>query len=345
MADLFNTIEVNPTDAEKLRKHLELIKQSQDSSSELGQAIGTAVEQFNQFFLDYGKPYFTAHELRLNETPQSEVYNENMQTLSQDIDRLYSSLVSASSTTLTAYNYATTVSNQVKTNAQIAASKVLDLNILNNFTKGAVIIAGDDFVNADKIDGSFGVETSRAELLNGASSITLARTGSEIVSTPDTRITVTPVLPVTAGTKIGTDPTPLNLERFYEGKFYAEIGDIRPEGANLNLQYIVDPQKIPGRAVETTVDGVVDEDRSTEISPEEALARADGVGYFAIISATEEEKQAVRRRMIDNNPATFWEAEVVFSAEPLIDPLQTDRQFSVKGAEISRKGVEEEGNN
>lgn len=331
MADVFNAVEIDPSDSDKLLKHLEKIKEVQASSSELAEAVGAAMEEFRKFFLNYGQPYFTAHTLDLNATPESALYNENIETLVEDLERLYKMVSSAAGSSLTSYNFAAMVANEVKNSAELSASKVLDLSILSDFVKGTTIVAGDDFINADKIDSDYPVETTTAELINGASSIGLKTVDVQIVSGPGTKISVTPVLPAGPDGSVNTDPTPQNLERFYEGKYYAPVGQQNPEGGKLDIKYIVDPSALPGIITETsenggessfqaTADGLSED--LTDISDDTAQDILDGnIGFFAITPATEEQKSAIRGRMTDGNPDTWWECEFVFESEPLIDPF------------------------
>ncbi|RMG74286.1 MAG: hypothetical protein D6710_01850 [Nitrospirae bacterium] len=333
MSDLFSAIDINPADLNKLREHLEKIREAQANGGDLYAVVGEAAEQFNKFFKLYGLPYFTAHKLYTNDTPSSEVYNENIISLANDLERLYSALTVASESTTTAYNFVSVVTNEVKNSAEIAASKVLDLNILNGFNKGSVIVAGDDFIDSSKIDSSVGVETTQAEILEGGAAIALKRVDSVIISQPETTtITITPLAPTGPAGKVNTDPTPGNVQRIYEGMFYAPLGEMRPEGGTLKLTYIADPSKIPDTAVTTTVNGQVDESQSTEVSAQEAQDQVKGIGFFAIMPATEEEKQAIRKRMLDGNPDTFWEIEFVYDTEPLITAAEVESTEKVISA-------------
>jgi hypothetical protein len=196
MTDTYAAIELSQDDSDRIREHLEHIKASQAESGDLNNSVGVAAQEFNKFFADYGKPYFTGHKLQRNDTASSKTYNENLTTLDQDTNRLYSMVSSLARSTLAAYNYASVVTKEVLNQAAFSASKVLDLNILNKFTKGSVIVAGDDFVDDSKIDTSIGIQTTQAELINGPSSLSLARLSALNVADPNTtKISITPLLP------------------------------------------------------------------------------------------------------------------------------------------------------
>lgn len=324
MPDIFEAIEVNPADSLSIKKHLEAIRLAQAEDGDLLSAVNAAIKEFNQYFLHYGEPRFSNNKLRRNETPTSEIYNENLETLSDDIEQLYAMLESLADTTIGAFNYAAVVAEEISQEAQIAASRVLDLNIISNFVKGTTIVAGDDFVDSKKIDFTIGVDTTQAVVLGGANAISLEVQISENVSSPDTIITITPVMPAGDSDKVNTDPTPQNLERFYEGSYYEVVGQQRPAGGQLKMKYIVDPADIPpGTVSKTFADGsLVGQvgDSAEILAANKLLAGDGGIGFYAIVPPTAEELAAMRARMIDGNPSTFWECEFVFGTPSLIDP-------------------------
>lgn len=321
--DVYSVIKLNPSDALKIKQHLEKIKEAQTNNPEAESAISSASEQFNTFFANYGDPYFTAHELKRNDTPRSQLYNENLTTLSDDFQRLYASLESAAESTLSAFNFTTIISKEISDQANASASKVLDLNILNGFTKGQVIVAGDDFIDLSKVDSAAGIDTSAAEILEGANALALKRVASVPVTNPNVSVTITPVKPIGQNGKVNTDPTPLNLERFYEGKFYSYIGQQEPEGGALQLKYVVNPADIPSSISTTTVNGQP-VDAQAQIGAETLAKQAQAnSNFYAVVPATEEQKAALRAKMFDGNPDTYWQCEYVYKTEPLIDPLDS----------------------
>jgi hypothetical protein len=314
MSDLFSAIEVSPLEIEKITKHLEKIRQSQGDDSDLMTAVSAAIDEFNKFFLNYGKPYFPADKLLRNETAQSSKYNGNFEALTEDLDRLYTMVESAAETSLAAFNFATVTAKEINESSAIAASKVLDLNIIKNFVKGRVIVAGDDFLNGDKVDFTIGVDTTQADILKGSSAMSLTITDAEIITNEDTSISITPFLPIGDSDAVNTEPTPGNLKRFYEGQYYAPIGEMRPAGGSLSLEYIADPSTLEIGTTEETVDGKVG--LPTEESEEK-------VGFFAIVPPDEDRLKLARKKMLDGNPSTFWECEFVYEVPDLIEPFNT----------------------
>lgn len=319
--DVFQAIEIPPLTSERIKYHLARINEAQSGTGDLSAAVAEAISEFNDFFLNYGKPYFKVNKFHKNVgTPRSEEYNETLETLKADLERLYEMTESAAKATVAAYNYSTITAEEIKNLATQASSKVLDLKILNDFVKGTTIVAGDDFIDHSKIDTTVQPETAQADLLEGASAVGLQATGVEKVSRPDnTTIRITPVAPTINGEDgehVNTEPTPGNIQRFYEGHFYAPIGEQRPEGGTLKFKYIVDPANLPPELVtQIKTNGQVTED--------EGIAEAQhtvehGVGFYAVVPSSEEKLDGIRLKMLDGNPDTFWEAEYVFRVPPLL---------------------------
>jgi len=338
MTDSYNAVEITPRDADKIKRHLEKIQEAQSNNPELNSAITAAITEFNKFFLNYGKPGFTANKLLKGDPPKSELYNENLETLDEDFNRLYASLAAVEAVSLEAYNYSAIVTNEITNSANVASSKVLDLNIINDFNKGEVIVAGDDFVNSDKIDTTVGVETIRADLLEGAGSISLKRIELQTVSNPNTKVEITPISPAGQAGNVVSSPTPDNLERFYEGKFYAYMGELEPEGGTLDLQYLVAPAAVNPEPEETATAGNIIsaiEKLKSKKSNTAVIEANKGKGFYAVVQASEEQKQLERAKMFDNDPSTYWQAEYVYATAPLIDPFED----IVEDEEANTEGV------
>lgn len=322
MKDIFSVITLDPGTAERIKQHLNKIKESQLTSNEASSVISSAADEFNEFFKSYGEPSFIGNTFNRNDTAVSSLYNENLSSLGNDLSRLYSSLRAANSSLLTAFNYTNIVTREITNKATLSSSKVLDLSILNGFQKGTAIVAGDDFVDASKIDTSIGIETSQAEILEGSNAIALKRASAESILNPSVSISITPVMPIGSNGQVNTSPTPNNLERFYEGKFYAPIGQQESEGGALKFKYIVDPADIPAGPTNVTVtqNGKPIDSPDTNSSS----SSANGIGFYAIVGSSEEDKNNLRLRMLDGNPDTYWQCEFVYKTEPLIDPSENN---------------------
>lgn len=115
---------------------------------------------------------------------------------------------------------------------------------------------------------------------------------------------------------VGGIPRTDNTNRYYEGNFYNFMGEARPEGGQWHIDErpykISDEQLNASQTFDTTNDPF---DPSTQegyiagtaMRPQDLLLFDRG--------ASEAEKNAIRRRMFDENSASFWEAEYVKKIE------------------------------
>jgi hypothetical protein len=197
---------------------------------------------------------------------------------------------------------------------------VLDLNILNQFTRSDTIVAGDDFKNLDYVDTSAGTASTQAELLLDGGGVGLAKIGLQDIVDENTKVKVTPLSPVgQTESKVNTSPTPGNFERFYEGNYYNFIGQARPEGGEFNLRYVSDPSEkdytpdVPKGDIQpfntSNPAGFID-----QVKP--GKKRIDGTddpdSYFLDFGAPEEAKEVYRLKMFDKDPNSFWECEYLY---------------------------------
>lgn len=317
MSDIPNIIDSNNLEnSQNIIDHLNNIKAEVSNNPDLVNSISKAIDEFNKFFLRYGKSSFSANKLLKNDIPSSELYNENLRTLASDLNYILNSLKSNASLTVTTYNFASIVSKEISNLAEIASSKVIDLSIINNFIKGSFIVAGDDFKDNSKIDLNIESSIDKASLLDGGNGIILSKTGIVSVGKDDVKITITPVMPAGTDGKVNISPTFDNLERFYEGSYYNFIGQQRPEGGKLNIKYLINPSDIKAVTSVTTKNGeIISENKTTD---------QGNLSFYAVVPASEEDKQEIRKRMMDGNPTTFWECEYVYETEPLIDPFDKE---------------------
>lgn len=287
----------------KLKASIDKVLVNIDGSSDGSVVLSQAMASFKEFFDGLSEPEFKPEEFRTGDTPSSISYNNNLRAIYNDIARFYNELKNLSNLQVKSFNYSQVVINEIKNRANALSSIVLDLNILNNFTRGDVLVAGDDFLNLDKIDVGAGISSTQAEIVSNGSGLSLARSGSNnLTSDPRIKVEVLPLSPQSKGLNnqdvVNTKPTPGNFGRFYEGNYYNFLGLARPEGGRFNIQYIIDPKSV--KAVSDT------ETDTTK-------------GIFLEYGASEEEKAQARLAMFDNNPDTFWECEYVIRlANPLI---------------------------
>lgn len=301
----------------RLRDSLDALS-NRTNNSDGSVILSEAMSLFKDYFDNLSEAEFKPIELKTGDTPRSEDYNNNLRAIFNDINRFYKEINNLSSSNLKSYNFSQIVINEIKQRASEVSSIVLDLNILNNFTRGDVIIAGEDFNNLDNADKSAVTSSSRAELLSGGSGITLARSGSEVLTDdPRIKVEIIPISPTSSSSAVNTAPTPGNFNRFYEGDYYNLLGFARPEGGKFNIRYVMANNPASTNPSEDLVDIQDPNDPA-------AVNNAGLQGLFLDYGASEEDKAANRRKMFDNNPDTFWECEYVVKLNnPLIPDVST----------------------
>lgn len=290
----------------KLENALDRLKEDDNVDGTINEKLGTALSLFKTYFNTLEDPEFNPIHLRKGDTASSEDYNKNLKSIYNDLSRYYEELQNFNQASIKAYNYSQVVIDEIRKKAAQLSSIVLDLRILSNFTRGDVIVAGDDFLNQDYIDNGTAGGSLKAEILPGSAGLSLARNGTNSLSArASTEIEVLPIAPSSSQgsstASVNTAPTPGNIERFYEGSYYGFIGEARPEGGEFNLQTIVD--------IDSTTGASTGQSQPTD----QTIVLEYG--------ASEESKNIARLNMIDNNPDTFWECEYLVKLE---DPLQND---------------------
>ena len=239
----------------KLRTVLDKINDrlsNQDNLS-INNALAELNSSFKKFFSTLGDPEFEPKEFKTGEPATSELYNSNLKGIFDDLDRFYKEIRTLSDAQLSSFNYSQIVIQEVTKKADSLASIVLDLNILNNFTRGDVIVAGDDFRNTQYIDSEIGIASELAELMPNGAGLSLARNDARNIASQAT-IDIIPLEPgQEGGVSVNTVPTAGNIARFYEGNYYNFLGFARPEGGKFNIRHTYVPppepeeeEKLPG---------------------------------------------------------------------------------------------------
>jgi len=336
MADSSQIISDSQSSVIKLQNSLQQLVDRVKPTSDSNEILGEALTLFKTFYSELGSPEFIPIEFKNGDTARSELYNLNLSRIFNDISRFYKELNNLAQSNIKSFNYAQVVVQEVKKRAEAVASMVLDLNILNNFTRGDVIVAGDDFINKDYIDTGAGLGSTPAEIISNGSGVGLAKASSVNLTENDrVKIEVLPISPakekniVTDVRTVNTKPTPGNFERFYEGNYYNFLGAARPEGGEFNIQFTIDPNQLKN---------IEEVSKNGEVTQK---AQEQTKGVFLEYGASEEARALARKRMIDGNPDTFWECEyVVKLTNPLVpdptDSMVTDEQVeNPEGSEYS----------
>lgn len=329
----------------KLKNALEELSSRSENTSDANSLLSEATALFRNFFENIADPEFTPLEFKKGDTPRSKDYNDNLQKIYNDISRFYIELINLTNVNIKSFNFSQVVIAEINKRARGVASIVLDLNILSNFTRGDIIVAGDDFMNLEKVDTSAGLGSSQAEIVSSGAGLSLARAESNNLSLDNkTTIEVFPIAPAISNAQgveaVNVEPTIGNVRRFYEGNYYNFLGAARPEGGYFNIQFILDPENLNP----ILIDGATPEEPGPENEEGEATSVPgpppnDDVGMFLEYGASEESKKRARRAMLDNNPTTFWECEYNIRLQ---DPLIPDIHSEVVTVE---ENVEPDGEN
>lgn len=282
-----------------------------------------------------GKPTFDPIYLVKDTDPNPEDWNLNLQRLQSDLEAAFEEDQQVKQLQADALNASVLASKELQNRAALAQSYITDLRLLHGQLEQEVIIAGDDFANTDRIDFGFPLESPQAEVNVLQGIVTLKRTEALNVVSPNAKIEVAPIAPAEAASRA---PTPLNDKRFYEGRFYASIGEARPEGGRWHLEERVKPGVVvPGSSTVFKID--VNENNVGDGSvfdqfPDlatEAAARPQGFPLnpddIVVIDrgGTLDELTAFRKRMVDGNADTFWECEYVLHKPQLDDYVEQSR--------------------
>jgi hypothetical protein len=316
---------------EKLRAALQELRERTAGSTALSEILGEALAVFKRFYQELGDPEFRPHYLETGDTPRSEVYNLNLSQLDADIGRFYAEVSSLAQAQVASFNYANIVNAEITRRADALASRVLDLKILSDFTRGDVLIAGDDFRSLENVDNASASGAPKAEKMLGTGGMSLRRKDNRNISRGDTDVEILPLSPADTGGGVNSKATPGNLKRFYEGQYYSFVGQARPEGGSFNIKFLLRPVEDvpveegenagdvgqPKRTTEKDAQGVthVTVDDSEKYSNQNA-------GFFVELGANENANKLTRTRMFDGDPSTFWEAEYVYHIPtPLIEDV------------------------
>ena len=284
--------------------------------------------------------------METGDNPRSEVYNLNLSQLDADISRFYKEISTIAEAQVKSFNFAKIVNEEITKRADQLASTVLDLKILSDFTRGDVIIAGDDFRNLDNVDSGAASGAPKAEKMFGSGGMALRRTSNRSLTNRGTKVEILFIPPVapqpvapqgldpdadpnstppssnkggataadTGDNQGTTKPTPGNLQRFYEGNYYNFMGQARPEGGHFNIKYQLQPDLDKKAKVTVTKDPTAGGGGgSTHTTTDDSdMYSTQNAGFYVELGATEGVKRQSRTRMFDDDPSTFWEAEYVY---------------------------------
>jgi hypothetical protein len=292
---------------------------------------------FDRVLPRLGRPTFQPTYLAWDADPDPELWNLNLERIEEDLTNLFAEVDELRALRMETANAAALAAKELSEKANLAKSLVADLRLTGGQLGQEVIVASDDFQNLDKIDVGFPTQYPLAEVNTLQGAVTLKRTESVNVVTADATVEITPILPdaLVGLPDQGRLPTPENLMRFYEGRFYAPLGEGRPEGGRWHLEEKVRPGvvvtddsavfMIDTEAGEGIFDQFPDLRRAADerpqgfpLRPEDVLVLDRGASLVELLEQ--------RKRMLDADGESFWEAEFVVDAKALDDLVAAREQ-------------------
>lgn len=306
------------------------------STGTLHDAVQGVFNIASKMLPNIGKPIFDPKYLVEDADPEPWAWNDNIESIEDDLRLLFEEIEEVRQLRAEVSNAATITSKELEEKANLAQSLLTDLRLTSGQLEQELIVATDNFLDDSKIDGDFPLQFPDAEINTMQGAVTLKRTQALNVIGENVQVQVTPIAPdaLVSRPDQGRLPTPDGTMRFYEGRFYAPLGQGRPEGGRWHLEEKVKPGvTVPGDSEIFVMDDQSGEgifDQFPDLR-READARPQGFPLspedIIVIDRGAEltELQAGRRQMVDSSPDTFWEGEFVVDAAPL-DKLIEDRE-------------------
>jgi hypothetical protein len=305
--------------------------------NDLHSSMDRVLKVFQEFYGNLGKPSMELRPFENKLVPRSSKINATMQEIEDDLQVAYKEVDAIGQSFVEVFNLSRAYSNEIGNQASRAASKVIDLRLLSNQLDQNLLIAGDDFNDTSKIDGGFSLQNPKADIFISQGIVTLNRVESINLTNQNTEIEVTPVAP----SSLKKRPTVGNVDRFYEGNFYNFIGSARPEGGKWHLEESMSAAVNPGTGITTTAITTDSSQIPTSIaSAQQSILpflnnqeSTPGPGQrlrpedIIVIDrgASNEELTLARKRIIDENPSTFWECEYVKVADSLQESVESSQ--------------------
>jgi len=314
--------------------------------------VARAMTSFKKFIVSLGDPRFAFEPIHIgNNTVSRDYYNRTRKTIEQDLIAAEEDVTNLGHAAIESFNVAQTLAKELEGLAALAGSKAQDIAVLAQGAATTVLVAGDSFDNRNQVDSSFALTMPSAYVDVRQGLVTLSREEAESLLDPErVKISVEP-----QGVTRKTQDYKENTGRFYEGRYYALAGQAEPEGGRWHIEELTSKAPDDGFyyefekwATDTagrnyarrgwTYDGA-----EASVNPIGAYVDQNGnlVVRNEIIlrdrGATEAELNAVRLRMIDGNPDTYWQCEYVlkpssFGSTPSVLPGERGQVYAVAGA-------------
>jgi len=310
------------------------------------------MEAFAMYFKSAGKAHYEFEKLDPDAPRFASLWNKIQETLADDFDVAYKETQSLLRAALSAFDYQQTMTKGLDHKLEKAVSALQDLQIIREHTIEPVFVAGDDFKDASRIDTRAPLSNPMVELPSYQEIVTLNRESSEnILADGDTDIQVLPSSSsqvelyegrmfaiagqaepegpefrfasaagldrLTIHENDGIDPDLLDRYRNYlvdKGSSALLPQDGMDAAKRQKLQELEGFTKDEWEWMSTRIHDVGEiftlppqRARTFQLSTDEEV-------YLYDSGATDEEKQANRQKMTDENPDSYWQVEYVADA-------------------------------
>jgi len=195
------------------------------------------IDAFERFFLKLGKPLYQFQEILPDDPPEPDSFTKMTKDILNDVSLGYEESTALREMVIASNNYGAVRASELKRRADQVASLVGDLRVLTGQQAGELVVFSDNFADASKIDSVFPLENPRAEITPGFGTLMLKRTSTFSVPGSEIRVDVKPISPAGLTSQATRD----NTERFYEGRFFAYLGQAEPEGGQFHFEETLDP--------------------------------------------------------------------------------------------------------
>ena len=270
-------------DSELLRRRLAYVQQAHGPSDKSSLAMELLDTQgiFDQVLKDLDKPIFKPVYVHSEEPPSSAVYNKNLRQIWADLGLLTEEFQTITHLEEVLFTYASIGLDDLLSDISGIASMVTDLRFVNGLLRGDLLVGGDDFVDDKKRDTSEPPASTNAEISVG--SLGLYREGSDTVD-------IAAISAQQIAAPRGQVCEPMGCT--YEGRFFAPMGDQRPEGGAFDLQEL-GPEAVSGQSPQL----------------EKNVLDLSQVTLYKLRPTDPRIKEEFRAAAYDGQPDTFWEYE------------------------------------
>ncbi len=212
------------TRVQQLQKRL---RRKVNESTDENTLLADAYSELKDFFIGLREKSMSPLILSEDKTRDSVQYNRTMEDIQDDLENILTDSKQVADSIVATTNFSLTNQRNLLGKVERLTSTSVDLRLVNDQPDVSVLVAGDDFIDDSRVDGSFpvpGIRTGPRPLQNA---VTLAPTSAVNVLSDGKAKVIRVEGPAKTSTSSG----------LYEGKFYNWLGEAIPEGG-VGFQWI-----------------------------------------------------------------------------------------------------------